>query len=84
MLNGGKNDEGTFYPLQDSHMRAAISSVRNALANFKGTVLHRYRNSQGSSPGSEIYQQFEMVSLGQDLDLGLFLREKKQINNRAI
>ena len=61
MLNGGENDEGIYLALEDSHMRASIISVLKSLDDFKDIALERYTNFKGSTPGSDIDQQFDAV-----------------------
>ena len=61
MLFGGKNEEGTFYPLTDEQMRSMIESVRRALGRFRDIALERYGLTSTSHPGSEIDQQFDRV-----------------------
>lgn len=61
MLEGGLNDQGTYYPLTDPLMRAEIKRVRQALSNFKQVAIERYNNYSKSLPGTDIDQRFDAI-----------------------
>ncbi len=61
MLEGGKNQEGNFAPLEDSHMRDEITEVRQKLAEFKEITQKRLKARKTSASGTEIDQQYDAV-----------------------
>jgi signal transduction histidine kinase len=61
MLEGGKNPEGTFFPLDDDEMRRAITEVRGKLARFRDITKQRLTAITTSGPGTPIDQHFDAV-----------------------
>jgi signal transduction histidine kinase len=61
MLEGGKNEEGTFFPLDNTEMRQAITEVRGKLARFQDISKQRLTASTTSGPGTQIDQHFDAV-----------------------
>ena len=56
ILNGGKNDEGTFISTKDPRVRQKIKSVENRIEVFIQNAHHRYDqylNSQGAGSGAD-------------------------------
>lgn len=61
MLEGGKNPEGTFLPLDNIEMRQAIKEVRVSLARFRDITKKRLAAVKTSGPGTSIDQHFDAV-----------------------
>lgn len=61
MLEGGKNPEGTFIPLDDGEMRRKIRIVREKLAEFKDITRKRFATKEISGPGSDIDQRYDAI-----------------------
>jgi signal transduction histidine kinase len=61
MLEGGKNPEGTFFPLDNDEMRRAITEVRGKLARFRDITKQRLTAKTTSGPGTRIEQHFDSV-----------------------
>jgi signal transduction histidine kinase len=61
MLEGGKNPEGTFFPLDNAEMRRAITEVRGKLARFRDITKQRLTATQISGAGTQIDQLFDAV-----------------------
>ncbi|MES9826475.1 MAG: hypothetical protein ABW127_18800 [Candidatus Thiodiazotropha endolucinida] len=64
LLEGGKNDEGTFVPLNSADMRRQIESVRVSLSKFRTIAEQRFSNYEASLPGSGIDQEFDRIFAG--------------------
>ena len=43
MLDGGKNEEGTFIPLEDPQLRQEIEAVREKLREFREITNRRWQ-----------------------------------------
>ena len=61
MLEGGKNPEGTFFPLENTEMRQAINEVRGKLARFRDITKQRLAVVATSGAGTPIDQRFDAV-----------------------
>jgi hypothetical protein len=61
MLEGGKNFEGTFFPLDNAEMRKAITEVRGKLARFRDITKQRLTATRTAGAGTQIDQQFDAV-----------------------
>jgi signal transduction histidine kinase len=61
MLEGGKNPEGTFLPLDNDEMRQAITEVRGKLARFRDITKQRLAATTTSGAGTPIDQRFDAV-----------------------
>jgi len=61
MLEGGKNSEGTFLPLDNMEMREALKEVRGKLARFRDITSQRLAAIKNSGPGTPIDQRFDAV-----------------------
>ncbi|MEE8397948.1 MAG: PAS domain S-box protein [Desulfobacterales bacterium] len=61
MLEGGKNPEGTFVPLDDAEMRAKIKSVLGKLREFREITQKRMETKEGSGIGTEIDQRYDQL-----------------------
>ncbi|MEW8524458.1 MAG: EAL domain-containing protein [Candidatus Thiodiazotropha endolucinida] len=64
LLEGGRNDEGTFVPLNSTNMRRQIESVRVSLSKFRTIAEQRFSNYEASLPGSGIDQEFDRIFAG--------------------
>ncbi|MEW8142806.1 MAG: EAL domain-containing protein [Candidatus Thiodiazotropha endolucinida] len=64
LLEGGKNDEGTFAPLKSADMRRQIESIRVSLSKFRSIAEQRFSNYEASLPGSGIDQEFDRIFAG--------------------
>ena len=70
ILNGGSNDEGTFYRAEDPGVREDVTAVLAQVKEFRQSVEDRYAHrisSQGI--GSEVDQNFDL--LYEDIQAGL-------------
>lgn len=61
MLEGGKNTEGTFVPLDDEEMRRQIHDVREKLAEIMDITQQRLDQSESSGAGSAIDERYDSV-----------------------
>ena len=61
MLEGGKNPEGTFIPLDDAEMRQNIFNVQAKLSEFRDITKQRLAARKISGPGTDIDQQYDKV-----------------------
>ena len=61
MLEGGRDPEGTFVPLDDSQLRKEIMGVRGKLATFREFTRQRLESRKVSGPGTKIDQEHDMV-----------------------
>jgi signal transduction histidine kinase len=61
MLEGGKNPEGTFLPLDNDEIRQAITEVRGKLARFRDITKQRLAATTTSGAGTLIDQRFDAV-----------------------
>ncbi|WP_373229162.1 methyl-accepting chemotaxis protein [Cohnella sp.] len=72
IINGGTNDEGTFYAVSDETIRTQIADVRKLLVQFKDLSQQRYDNSfnSGTTDPQTLDDQFdklyEMIVLAAD------------------
>ena len=61
MLEGGKNQHGTFVPLDNSKMRKHIIDIRAKIAVFKNMTEQRFANRAVSGVGTDIDQRYDEV-----------------------
>ncbi|MGR3309377.1 MAG: sensor domain-containing diguanylate cyclase, partial [Candidatus Brocadiales bacterium] len=61
MLEGGKNPEGTFIPLDDAEMRQNILDVRTKLSEFYDITKQRLAAKDISGAGTDIDQRYDAV-----------------------
>jgi len=61
MLEGGRNQEGTYIPLKDELLRNQIEQVRQKISNFKKISGKRYSAVKTSGVGTEIDQKYDRV-----------------------
>jgi PAS domain S-box-containing protein len=61
MLEGGKNPEGTFIPLDDAEMRRKIKNVQGKLKEFRGITQKRIETKGLSGIGTDIDQRYDHV-----------------------
>ncbi|GAB4522517.1 MAG: HAMP domain-containing methyl-accepting chemotaxis protein [Roseibium sp.] len=62
ILNGGTNDEGTFYPAQSASVREKIEGVRLAVDDFVKAAETRYASlSEKQGVGSSADEQFDAL-----------------------
>ena len=61
MLQGGKNQEGTFIPLDNAEMRRKIKNVQGRLEEFRGITQKRLEAIESSGVGSDIDQSYDLV-----------------------
>jgi diguanylate cyclase (GGDEF)-like protein/PAS domain S-box-containing protein len=67
MLNGGKNEEGTFLALNDPDIRLKIKETISGLHNFRLIAQQRWQEQSVSGVGSAIVQQFDQAFLAFNL-----------------
>ena len=61
MLEGGKNLEGTFIPLDDAEMRRKIKNVQEKLKEYRGITQKRLETRDLSGIGTDIDQRYDHV-----------------------
>ena len=61
MLEGGKNPEGTYLPIQDAEMREEIQIVLQRLAEFRKISEERLASQKRSGIGTEIDQRYDRL-----------------------
>ena len=61
MLEGGKNPEGTFIPLDDVEMRRKIENVQGKLKEFREIAQERIEAKETSGIGTDIDQRYDHV-----------------------
>ncbi len=61
MLEGGRNPEGTFIPLDDAEMRSKIKNVQEKLKAFRGIAQKRYETIAPSGIGTDIDQRYDQL-----------------------
>jgi len=61
MLEGGKNPEGTFIPLDDYKMRRAIIEVQGKLSEFRDITKQRIAAKETSGVGTAIDQRYDAI-----------------------
>ena len=74
ILNGGTNDEGTFFPTDDELVRSKITEVKETVKTFKESAKIRYDNrinktnnySVGSEDEAKFDEEFERFLLLSD------------------
>ncbi len=64
MLEGGKNQEGTFLPLSDLALRKEVSATIENLKEFKEITSRRYKSFDTAGIGTEIDQQYDRLFKG--------------------
>ena len=67
MLNGGKNDEGTFLALESPYFRKQIEETIIGINHFRQIAEQRWAAQSESGVGSEIEQQFDQAFLAFNL-----------------
>ena len=75
MLEGGKNPEGTFVPLENAEMRRKIKNVQGKLKEFREIAQERIEAIETSGIGSDIDQQYDHVFRG-------FLKEADEVETK--
>jgi len=79
LLNGGSNDEGTFFASQDPNVRHAIETVIDNIDSFTKMAHERYETfSISMSAGSEEDQTFDALYEEIQSSLLLWQNESKQ------
>ncbi|MDO6594851.1 GGDEF domain-containing protein [Neptuniibacter sp. 1_MG-2023] len=68
ILDGGKNDQGTYYPLKNTELRAKVNKLLYSLQKFHNTTTVRY---QFPDKNSKSDQQFDalFIQIMEDADL---------------
>ena len=61
MLEGGKNQEETFIPLDDNKMRRAIIEVQGKLSEFRDITKQRIAAKETSGVGTAIDQRYDAI-----------------------
>ncbi len=61
MLDGGKNTEGIFIPLDNTEMRRKIREVQKKLAEFREITRQRVAAQETLGPGSDIDNRFDGI-----------------------
>ena len=61
MLEGGENEEGKFYPLDDPEMREGIQNVRAKLAEFRQITKERLKVGRAAAAGGALDEQYDAV-----------------------
>ena len=61
MLEGGKNPEGTFIPLDNNEMLRKIREVQKKLAEFREITRQRVAAQETSGPGSDIDHRYDAI-----------------------
>ncbi len=61
MLEGGKNQEGTFIPLDNNEMRRKIREIQKKLAEFRKITRQRAAVQETSGPGSDIGHSYNAI-----------------------
>ncbi len=61
MLEGGKNPEGTFIPLDNNEMRLKVREVQKKLAEFREMTRQRVAAQKTSGPRSYIDKRYDAI-----------------------
>jgi len=64
ILEGGRNEEGTFINLDDELLRQEVVATLEQLIEFKSITLIRYNAKETSGIGTEIDQQYDQLFKG--------------------
>jgi two-component system, cell cycle sensor histidine kinase and response regulator CckA len=75
MLEGGKNQEGIFIPLDDPEMRRKIKDVQGKLKEFREITQERIKAKGTSGIGTDIDQRYDHVFRS-------FLKEADEVETR--
>ncbi len=59
ILEGGQNDEGKFFPLEDVVLREKVTATIEHLNEFKEITLKRYSSIESAGIGTAIDQQYD-------------------------
>ncbi|MEH6357656.1 MAG: EAL domain-containing protein [Pseudomonadales bacterium] len=63
MLDGGKNEKGTFLALNDPNLRLQVEETITGLHNFRQIAQQRWNAQSTSGAGSDLDQQFDLAFL---------------------
>ena len=61
MLNGGENQKGTFFALENKIVRAQVQQTIKGLDDFRAVAEKRWALRSQSKPGSAIDQRFDTI-----------------------
>jgi C4-dicarboxylate-specific signal transduction histidine kinase len=64
MLEGGTNDEGTFYPLEDPALRTEIREILARLGDFRRITTERWNARLVSAAGTEMDREYDEIFQG--------------------
>jgi PAS domain S-box-containing protein len=61
LLEGGRNQEGRYFPLQDEQLRTKLKTIRDEITQFRAVTQERLQASSESGPGSEIDRRYDNI-----------------------
>ncbi len=61
LLAGGKNSEGTLFPLDDPALRQDIREVQRKLGDFRRITSERWNSRRSSGVGTSVDQEYDAV-----------------------